>query len=125
MLKSSLNRFRGLQLWFVAVISVWASTTWARALNPPPITSQPPSGFGAIANNLMEPVTILSNFIGIASITFGLSFLFGALVKYMQHRVNPMAVPISTVILLLLMAVILICLPLSYKVASSGIPLSF
>ena len=73
----------------------------------------------------MEPVTIVTNFVGMIAITLGLSFYFGALVKYMQHRVNPLAVPISTVVLLLIMATILVCLPFAYKIASSGIPMSF
>jgi hypothetical protein len=124
MLKLIYHRYLSLSVALATIVLSCPQWTWARALTPPPMGTQPPSGFGKVANNLMEPVIILSNFIGVAAITLGLSFLFGALVKYMQHRVNPMAVPISTVVLLLIMAIILICLPLSYKIASSGIPLS-
>jgi hypothetical protein len=79
------------------------------------------NGLGKVANNLMDPVTMLANFISAGSMVIGISFLFGSFLKYMQYRVNPMASPISTVILLLVMGLILICIPLLYKLTPSGI----
>lgn len=81
-----------------------------------------PAGVGLVAGNLIEPVSILSNFVGSGSIIIGMTALFGSLLKYMQHRVNPLVAPISTVILLLVIGIILVCLPLAYKLTSSGIP---
>jgi drug/metabolite transporter (DMT)-like permease len=81
-------------------------------------------GIGEIANNIEEPVTLLANFVGAAAIAIGCSFVFSALVKYMRHRVNPYEVPISTVVVLLIMGILLLCLPLAYKLTESGFPLS-
>jgi hypothetical protein len=81
-------------------------------------------GFGEIATNLQEPVTLLANFIGTAAIVIGSSFIFGAFVKYMRHRINPYEVPISTVVILLIMGILLLCLPLAYKLTESGFPLT-
>jgi hypothetical protein len=86
---------------------------------------RPLSGFGKVADNMMDPVILMTNFVGIVALTLGFGFYFGALIKYMQHRVNPLAVPISTVIILIIMATILVCLPFAYKIASAGIPMSF
>jgi RsiW-degrading membrane proteinase PrsW (M82 family) len=80
------------------------------------------SGFGAMANNLMEPVTIVSNFMASASIVIGVTCLFAGLIRYMQYRVNPLANPISTVIWLLVLGVVLLLLPFVYMLTESGIP---
>ena len=84
--------------------------------------TQRPSGFGAVANNLMEPVTIVSSLIDTGSIVIGISCLFAAFLRYMQYRVNPLATPISTVVYLLIFGVILTALPLLYMFTESGIP---
>jgi hypothetical protein len=80
-------------------------------------------GIGQIANNMMEPVSVLANFIGSIAITLGLTFQFAAVFKYMQHRVNPLAVPISTVVILIIMGVLLLALPFAYKISEAGFPL--
>src|SRR5688572_13054181 len=77
---------------------------------------------GQVADNLLEPVSVLSNFIGSASIVLGISFLFAALLKYMQHRISPLEVPISTIVMLVIMGVVLLLLPLAYKLTGSGVP---
>ena len=82
-------------------------------------------GFGGVADNLMVPVEVLSSIMSGASIVIGLTCLFGALIRYMQYRVNPLANPISTVITLLVLGIVLLCLPLIYKFTDSGIPSSF
>jgi len=74
-----------------------------------------PAGIGYVAQSIMEPVSILSEFVTTASMVIGISFLFGALFRYMQHRVNPLAAPISTVLLLLFLGAMLILLPYSHK----------
>jgi hypothetical protein len=81
-------------------------------------------GAGKVAENLMEPVSILANFIGSMSIVVGISCLFACFLKYMQHRVNPLVAPISTVIMLLIMGIVLLCLPWAYKLTEGGVPIS-
>lgn len=83
------------------------------------------SGAGIVAHNLMEPVTILSNFIGSMSIVVGLTAVFASFLRYMQYRVNPLASPLSTVLLLLILGIVLLVLPLIYKLTSSGIPIAY
>jgi hypothetical protein len=79
-------------------------------------------GIGAIAGQLMEPVQILSNFVGNGSIIVGVSCLFAAFMRYMQHRVNPLAFPIGSVWVLLILGVVLVCLPFTYLLTGAGIP---
>jgi hypothetical protein len=74
-----------------------------------------PSGFGGIAQNLLEPVSVLTDFINSACLAIGFALLFASFVKYMEHRRNPMAVLISNVILLLVLGIVLLCMPLAYK----------
>ncbi len=81
-------------------------------------------GVGQVAANILEPVTILSDFVGNASIIIGATSLFAAFLRYMQHRINPLASPISTVIVLLIIGIVLILLPLAYKLTDNGIPYS-
>lgn len=80
------------------------------------------SGIGVVAQNLIEPVSILSGFVSTASLIIGVSFLFGALMRYMQYRQNPLAVPLSTVVMLFIMGLILVLLPLAYMLTENGIP---
>ncbi len=81
-------------------------------------------GVGSIAWNMLEPISVLNDFITTACYIIGGSLLFAALIKYFQHRVNPFAVPISTVVWLVLFGLGLICLPLAYKLAYSEPPAS-
>ncbi|HSW69456.1 MAG TPA: hypothetical protein VLI69_04795 [Gammaproteobacteria bacterium] len=91
----------------------------ARTTNLPPVQT---AGFGGMANNLMEPVKVLASFLTGMALVIGLSCLFGAFVRYMQHRVNPLAHPISSVVVLFVLGVLLLLLPLIYKLTDSGVP---
>ena len=82
------------------------------------------SGIGGVASNLMEPVSVLTDFITSASLIIGTTFLFASLIKYMEYRVNPLAVPISNVIFLLICGVLLLCLPIAYKLVYTSPPTS-
>lgn len=84
----------------------------------------PSRGFGAVADNLMEPVTIMSSLVDTGSMVIGLSCLFAAFLRYMQHRINPLATPISMVVYLLIFGIVLTALPLLYTFTESGIPFS-
>jgi hypothetical protein len=77
---------------------------------------------GEVANNLVEPINLLSGFIGTASLIVGICCLFGAFLRYMQYRVNPLVSPLGTVFVLLIMGIVLLCLPFIYKLTESGIP---
>ena len=81
-------------------------------------------GLGEVADNLMQPVSIVSGFLSGMAIVIGMACLFGSFVRYMQYRVNPLANPISTVITLLVLGILLLLLPLIYKLTESGIPFS-
>jgi hypothetical protein len=86
---------------------------------------QRPVGVGAVANNLMAPVTFGANFTGSIAISLGICFFFAALIKYIRHRENPLAYPISTVVILIIMGTILLALPFTYKISQAGFPMSF
>lgn len=80
------------------------------------------TGLGGVANNLMSPVNVLSNFIGSACLLLGIVFIFASIVKYIEHRRSPLMVPISTVLFLLIAGLILLCLPFLSMWTESGIP---
>lgn len=79
-------------------------------------------GLGSVANNLMTPVTVLSDFVHSASLIIGGMFIFASIIKYREHRRAPTMVPLSTVIFLLIAGSILVCLPLISMYSSGGIP---
>ncbi|HSW94046.1 MAG TPA: hypothetical protein VLJ15_06820 [Gammaproteobacteria bacterium] len=83
-----------------------------------------PGGFGGVATNLLLPVHVVSSFLYGMSIVIGLVCLFAAFVRYLQYRVNPLANPISTVVTLLILGILLLVLPLVYKLTESGVPFS-
>lgn len=70
------------------------------------------TGFGKVAENLMSPVGLASDFVYSACIIIGVSFVFAGIIKYFEHRRSPLMVPISTVIFLLVAGIVLLLLPL-------------
>lgn len=80
------------------------------------------AGIGKVALNILEPVNIVSNFVCSASIIIGVCALFGALLRYMQHRVNPLMSPLSTIFVLLAVGIVLVCIPFVYILTEHGIP---
>lgn len=81
-------------------------------------------GLGDFAKSLMQPVSILNNFISTGAIIVGVACLFAAFFRYNLYRINPLASPISTVILLLVLGLIMIGLPFLYLL-TGGVPFSF
>jgi len=79
---------------------------------------------GQVAQNITEPIEIVSGFVSVGCLIVGMSCLFAALVKYFEHRRSPLAVPISTVIWLLIIGLLLLVLPFAYMITESGIPFS-
>lgn len=80
------------------------------------------SSIGQLADNIVEPISVLTNFIYSACVILGTCALFGAFLRYMQYRVNPLASPISSVLILLIIGVVLICLPLVSHLTDNAIP---
>lgn len=79
---------------------------------------------GQVAQNLLEPVIIVSDFILTACFILGGSFIFTAIIKYVEYRRNPLAVPISTVIFLAVAGILLILLPFLSTYTGSGLQYS-
>jgi len=70
-----------------------------------------PTGIGQMADMMMEPVYIFSDFVDIACYIIGGSFMFAAIIKYMEHRVNPLMVPFSSIVYLIMTGGALLLLP--------------
>lgn len=81
-------------------------------------------GIGGVAQNMMDPVEVFSDFVHSACIVIGGSFIFASIIKYVEHRRSPLMIPISTVVFLFLAGLLLVLLPLISYVTSSGIPYS-
>lgn len=81
---------------------------------------QSSTGIGGMANSLMEPVGFASDFIYTMCFVIGGSFLFACIIKYTEHRRNPLAVPASTVVFLLIAGLFLIALPFAYLLIHHG-----
>lgn len=79
-------------------------------------------GVGTVAQNVMEPVTLFSDFINTGCLLIGGCFLFASVIKYFEHRRSPLMVPLSTVIFLFIAGAILIALPFVSYLTSSGVP---
>lgn len=80
------------------------------------------TGIGAVAGNLMAPVTLFSDFVNTGCLVIGVGFLFASIIKYVEHRRSPLMVPISTVIFLLIAGIILVCLPFLPALTGYGVP---
>ncbi|MBX3709750.1 MAG: hypothetical protein KIT56_02025 [Gammaproteobacteria bacterium] len=79
-------------------------------------------GIGRVASNIMDPVSVVSDFVHSGCILIGGAFIFASIVKYIEHRKNPLMVPISTVIFLLIAGFVLVCLPFISYVTANGVP---
>jgi len=93
----------------------------AIASNDPNTSIATTSDLGHVAQNLMEPVGILSDFVQTACFIIGISFLFASIIKYKEHRRNPLMVPIGTVVFLLIAGILLILLPFLSLITDSGL----
>lgn len=80
-----------------------------------------PPGIGSVANNVMEPVGLMSDFVNTGCFVIGGSFLFASLIKYFEHRRTPLLVPISTVIFLIIAGLLLILMPLLSLILDNGV----
>lgn len=78
------------------------------------------TGIGGVADQLMGPVGLFSDFIYTACFVLGGSFLLASIIKYIDHRRSPLFVPISTVIFLIVAGLILIALPFAHILIKHG-----
>jgi hypothetical protein len=83
-----------------------------------------PTGIGGVANNLMAPVTFMSDFIYTGCFILGGGFVFASIIKYNEHRRSPLAVTMGTVVFLLIAGLFLLSLPFAYLVVHHGMPFS-
>lgn len=74
--------------------------------------TNPATGFGGVANNMMSPVGLFSDFVMTGCIVIGGSFVFAGIIKFFEHRRSPLMVPISTVVFLFIAGALLLLLPL-------------
>lgn len=81
-------------------------------------------GIGQVAINLMEPVSIVADFVQTACLIIGTTFIFAAIIKYFEHKRSPLMVPISTVVFLILAGIALILLPFLSSFVENGVPYS-
>ncbi len=121
----------------ISMADVDAATDYFSGNNTPQVPVTPPNnyvptgprgaagGLGGIANNLMEPVAVVASFMVSVALIAGFTCLLAGFLRYMQHRANPLAHPISTVIILLVLGTMLLLLPLIYKFTESGIPFGY
>ena len=79
---------------------------------------------GKVAENLMEPVGLLADFVQTGCFIIGASFVFASLIKYFEYRRSPLMVPISTVVFLLIAGIVLILLPLLSFYVENGVAYS-
>ena len=88
------------------------------------VFAAPPVGIGSVANNLLGPVSFLSDFLYTTCFIIGGSFIFASIVKYFDHKRNPLAVPMSTVVFLLIAGCALLVLPFANFIIHHGLPYS-
>lgn len=82
------------------------------------------TGYGSVANNLMAPVGLMSDFIYSGCLLIGGSFVFASIVKYFEYRRSPLMVPLSTVVFLLIAGLCLLALPFLSMIDSNALQFS-
>jgi len=88
----------------------------------PVLAAAQPTGFGGVANNMMTPVSVVSDFVNSACMLVGGCFIFASVVKFFEHKRSPMMVTMSTVVFLFIAGVVLILLPFVYILTEGGSP---
>ena len=101
-------------LWIAALF-----TTSVYAYVP---SSYQPQGVGKVADNLLQPVAFASQFVYTSCLVIGASFLFACIIKYVEHRRNPLAAPMGTVVFLFIAGVFLMALPFAYLLSNNQSP---
>lgn len=76
-------------------------------------------GIGGVAGNILQPVSVFSQFLSTACFIIGGAFLFAALIKYFEHKRSPLMTPMSTVVFLVIAGIVLILLPFLSLISQS------
>lgn len=87
--------------------------------------ADPKLSFGEVADNITEPIQVVTGFVSIGCLIIGIACLFAALVKYFEHRRNPLHVPFSTVFWLIIIGLLLLLLPFAYIVTGNTASFAF
>lgn len=82
-------------------------------------------GLANVAQNLMEPVGVVADFVQTGCLVIGGAFIFTSIIRYIEHRRSPLMTPISTVVFLFIAGILLILLPFLSYMVDSGIQYSF
>jgi hypothetical protein len=69
-------------------------------------------GVGKVATNMMEPVSVVTDFVNTGCLLLGSAFVFASIVKYFEHRRSPLMVTMTTVVFLFIAGLVLLSLPL-------------
>ena len=83
-----------------------------------------PLSFGQIAENITEPIEVVSGFVSVGCLIVGVACLFASIVKYVEYRRNPLATPLSKVIWFFIIGLLFLILPFAYIITENGIPFS-
>lgn len=84
-----------------------------------------PEGIGKVANTMMDPVTLFSDMVYTGCLVIGASFLFAAIVKYVEHKRSPLMVPMSTVVFLVIAGLLLLLLPFLSLIDGNAVQYTF
>jgi len=107
----------------ITVIMLWLYTAVCFAVTFK--SRREPTGVGGVANSMMDPVTLFSDIVYTGCIVIGAAFVFASLIRYIEHRRNPLMVNMSTVVFLLIAGIVLLLLPFLSYVDSSALRYSF
>lgn len=75
------------------------------------------TGIGEVAANMTTPISAVRYAFNAACYILGAGFLVATLFRYSRFRQNPQEAPMSSIITLLIIALVLIILPLSYDLS--------
>jgi len=73
------------------------------------------TGLGDVASSIAQPIDMAGHLLSDVALLVGLVCLVASLFRYVQHRNNPLAFPLSTVVAFFLMGAAFVCFPIVYK----------
>lgn len=111
---------RSQKLWqiLIAVISILTcQLTYAGIA----VTESSQESLGQLSTQLLNgPVSVLGNFLYIVFYVAGGMMIGGSLIQYKAHRDNPLQVPISRPIFMLILGLVLVATPFAIRLTVGG-----
>jgi len=98
---------------YVLILALVSSTTYAD------------TSVGKFANDLTGFTAILNQFMVGAAVIFSIMCLGAAIIRYREHRRNPLAMPLSKVVLLVIIGLLFIGFVLVNQIFFNGVELTF